>query len=52
MLCRTKLIRPIGLASLNSVWNNFVVRDNSPRINNSRYALSSIMNKLFEARIT
>ena len=49
MLSRMKLIQP-NTASLNSIWDDFVVRDNSPHINNSRYTLS-IMNKLFKARI-
>ena len=38
------------VVSLNSIWNDFVVRDSSPRVSNSRYALSN-MNKLFKARI-
>ena len=49
MLSRIKKLRPIQLANLNSIWNGFVVRDNSPRINNSRYALSN-MNKFFRAQ--
>ena len=48
VLSCSKLIQPIS--KLNSIWNDYVVRDNSPRMNNSRYALS-IMNKLFKARI-
>ena len=39
---RTKMIWPIWLASLNSIWNYFVVRDNLPLTNNSRYALRNI----------
>ena len=50
MLSRMKLIQPIRLASLNSIWNDFVVLEDSPRINNSRYSIS-IINKLFKARI-
>ena len=34
-------INTIPSASLNSIWNDFVVRDNSPRINISRYAIST-----------
>ena len=49
ILSRTKLIR-YQLASLNSICNDFVMRDNSPRINISRCALS-IMNKLFKTRL-
>ena len=44
---RTKQIRLINLASFSSNGNDFVVRDNLPRINNSRYAFS-ILNKVFK----
>ena len=50
MLSRMELVRPIRLASLNSIWNDFIVQDNSPSINNSRYALSNIK-KFFKARV-
>ena len=43
----TKLIRAISY-SLNSIWNDFVLH-NSPRKNNSRYALS-ITKKLFKTQ--
>ena len=37
ILNHTKLIRPIRLASLNSIWNDFVVRDNLPRALRSKH---------------
>ena len=46
---RMKLIRPIRLASLNSIWNDFVVRYKSLSINISRYVLGN-KNKFFKAR--
>ena len=50
ILSRMKSKQPIRIANLNSVWDDFVVRDKSPRINNSRYVLISI-NKFSKARI-
>ena len=48
ILSRRNLIRPILLASLKSIWNNFVVRNNSPRIKNSDYAEQKAKSKLFQ----
>ena len=50
MLSQTNIMGPIQLASLNSIWTDFVVRDNSPRINILQYAISNV-NEFFEPRI-
>ena len=47
MLSHTKLIRPIQLASPNSISNDLFMRDNSPSINNLRCALGKMKTRAY-----
>ena len=46
---RTKIFQPIS-SSINSIWKNFIVQDNSPRMHILRHSFST-MNKILKARI-